>query len=219
MSDIKAEIKHIKALLEQHYQNIHYLEEQAAAHGPLAVPLDIHNKLTTEREAVQTLELKLARLRKMPPQRFKDVGTRLVPLDETEKAPTIAVIEDDVHWQEIIGEVATALGYKTKPYTIRHLVTNADALCRAGHQISVISLPAPEDFSDQLNISAWTRAVVKISHTMPIILLTTRDTRSVSITTRYSLLKYNAPNITTLQKETFTYEWFTKMFKKALDLN
>ncbi len=215
MPERKKLIRQLQTQLEAHQKNLNYAEEQEARYGPLSVPLKLHNQLAREREIVDALQQRLRRLKTLPPASGNTL-TRLKALAAA-NIPTVAAVDNDVHWHGIIAEVATAFGYPTEKYTVGQVLAHTNEFCQAKHTIAVLGLPAPSEFSRTLTINSWTKMVVAVSKTMPTILFTTRESRSVAIATRYALLKHDVASIAILQKETFTYEWFTKMFKKALE--
>ncbi len=208
-------IKALQRQLEAHQKNLNFLEEQEAKFGPLAVPVELHNQLVKEREIIATLTLQLERLQHLQ-VRPGDTAARLLALAKA-GVPSIAAVDNDVYWHGIVAEVATAFNFPTENYTVPQLVQFTTDFCRAGHRIAVIGLPTPTEFSRTVNLTTWTRTVVAVSGAIPTILLTSREARPVAIATRYSMLKNGVAPIATMQKETFTFEWFTKMFKKALE--
>lgn len=214
--NIEEKRQEIQRLLRQYYQQLNYLEEEAARNG-LSVPQKLTAQQDKARGIVATLEKRLTAIngasKHMPPVTKKPSRLSKTPA----KLPSIIIIDNDRHWHNIVGEVAIALKYKPQSYSIKTMLQNMDTICRAEHRVAVIGLPAPQAFTHALTINVWTKAVVCISKAMPIILLTTRGARPISIATRHALLRHQQNSMATLQKETFTYEWFTKIFKKAIE--
>jgi len=211
-SHIQSEINSLRNRLKKGIKNVHFLEEKAAAYGVLAIPLEIHNNLTQERELVERLQLELEELLKIS----RKPGARILPHDAMEEAPIIMIIEHDVHWRAIVAEIATAFGYRTRVYHPLELMAQIETLPLTDYHMSIIGLPTPKTLTTPSAIETWTQIIVKISQTMPIILLTGQDSMSISITTHHSIIENNAETVAIIPKETFNDEWFAKMFKKAL---
>lgn len=204
----------IQNYLRQYYQKLNYLEEESARHG-----LNVPSKLLTQQNKAHALIVTLEK--RLTAINGASKHTPSKPLPRPKKTPvtlpSIIIIDNDRHWHNIAGEVAVALKYTPQSYTIKTMLQNIDTICRAEHRVAVIGLPAPQVFTRALTINVWTKAIVCISKAMPIIFLTTRGARPISIATRHALLKHQQNSVATLQKETFTYEWFTKIFKKAIE--
>lgn len=216
MHNLEKNIRRIQQHIETHQRNLNYLEEQEARYGPLSVPLELHNKLVKERETLASLVLQLERLQRLRKRPAAETGARIGALARAD-VPTAAAVDNDVYWHGIIAEVATAFSLPTEGYTVNRMVAHLREFLRAGHRVAIVGLPTPSEFSRTLNLNSWTRAIVAVSSAIPTILLTTREARPVTIATRYALQKHNITNVATMQKETFTYEWFTKILKKALE--
>lgn len=218
MHNLEKNIRRLQQHIEAHQQNLNYLEEQEARYGPLSVPLELHNKLVKERETLASLVLQLERLQRLRRNASRETGAR-IGVPARADVPTAAAVDNDVYWHGIIAEVATAFSLPTEGYTINQMITHLPEFLHAGHRVAVIGLPTPAEFTRTLNLNTWTHAIITISKNIPTILLTTRETRPVTIATRYVLQKNNITQVSTMQKETFTYEWFTKILKKALEEN
>ncbi len=218
MHNLEKNIRRLQQHIEAHQQNLNYLEEQEARYGPLSVPLELHNKLVKERETLASLMLQLERLQRLRKTNVGETGARIEALARTD-VPTVAAVDNDIYWHSIIAEVATAFSLPTEGYSINRMITHLHEFLHAGHQVAVIGLPTPTEFTRTLNLNTWTHAIVTVGKSIPTILLTTREARPVTIATRYALQKHNITNVATMQKETFTYEWFTKILKKAIEEN
>ncbi len=218
MHNLGKNIRRLQQHIEAHQQNLNYLEEQEARYGPLSVPLELHNKLVKERETLASLVLQLERLQRLRKKTAGETGARLGALART-NVPTAAAVDNDVYWHGIVAEVATAFSLPTEGYSVSQMLIHLSEFLHAGHRVAIIGIPSPAEFTRTLNLNTWTHAVVAVSRRMPTILLTTREARPVTIATRYALQKHNITNVATMQKETFTYEWFTKILKKALEEN
>jgi hypothetical protein len=196
-------INRLKRELVQRQNNIHYLEAQAAAYGALNVPLKLHNDLARERELAETLQLQLDELLR---RRNGDLG---------ENAPRLIIVEDDIHWQDIIVEVAANLGYRITTYRPLELATQIETLTLDQYQMAILGLPPSKAFTSSAKLATWTESVAKISQAMPVILLTNRSALSVSIATHQSLFKHRLNTVATIPKETFNHTWFAKILKKT----
>lgn len=216
MHNLEKNIRRLQQHIEAHQQNLNYLEEQEARYGPLSVPLELHNKLAKERETLASLVLQLERLQRLRKNAVRETSSRLGALAQT-GVPTVAAVDNDVYWHSIIAEVATAFSLPTEGYSVNQLISHLHEFLHNGHRAAVIGLPTPNEFSRTLNLNTWTHAIVTVTQVIPTILLTSRESRPVTIATRYVLQKNNITNVATMQKETFTYEWFTKILKKALE--
>ena len=214
--NIEEKHQDLQYYLRQYYQKLNQLEEEAARHG-LNVPQKLVTAQNKTNATIIVLEKRLTALN----HASKNIPTIANPISSPQKKPDalsrIVIIDNDRHWHNIAGEVAIALKYTPENYTIKTMLQNIDAICHADYRVAVIGLPAPQAFSRALTINVWTKAIVCISKAMLIIFVTTRGARPISIATRHALLKQKQNSVATLQKETFTYEWFTKIFKKALD--
>ena len=208
-------IQSLQQQLEKHQNTLNYLEEQEAHFGPLAVPETLHNQLLKERRIIATLTRRLQGMRHIQ-SRPNDIGARLKALAKAHIS-TVAAVDNDEYWYGIIAEVGAAFNLPTETYSVAQMIENLSEFGQAGHKVAVIGLPMPSEFSHTVNLTTWTRAIVAISRHMPTILLTPREARSVAIATRYAMLRHNSSPVATIQKETFTYDWFTKMFKKGLE--
>lgn len=214
--NIEEKRQEIQRLLQQYYQQLNYLEEEAARNG-LSVPQKLVAQQNKARGIIVTLEKRLTAINGTSKHTPSGLKTPLRPPKTSAALPSIVIIDNDRHWHNIVGEVAIALKYKPQSYSIKTMLQNMDTICRAEHRVAVIGLPAPQAFTHALTVNVWTRAIVCIGKAMPIILLTTRGARPISIATRHALLRHQQNSAATLQKETFTYEWFTKTFKKAVE--
>lgn len=207
-------LRSLQRQLEKHQNTLNYLEEQAAHFGPLSVPVELHNQLVKEREIIAALNQQLQGLQHARTH-AEDTGSRLKSLAKAH-IPTVAAVDNDVYWHGIIAEVAAAFNLHTENYTVPQMIEYLSEFGQVGHKVAVIGMPTPQEFSHTVNLKTWTRTIVAVCRHIPTILLTSREARSVAIATRYALLKHNVSPVATIQKETFTYEWFTKMFKKAM---
>lgn len=216
MNPSKKEITHLRQLLAQQKDNINYLEKQAVDYGATAVPLELHNRLVAEHEAAETTQLKLDHLLNQRPVKFQGAGTRIIPLSETVDAPNILIIEDDIHWRAILVEIATALGAKTTEKPLTDLIQRDHPMSLDGYSAAVISLPIEGYFADQSGLALLIAGIIKINRTLPSILLTSRDALSIALAARKAMLEHNLESVATIQKETFSYNWFTRMLKKTL---
>lgn len=195
---------HLQKLIAKRHQNIQYLEAQAAKYGVLSVPLEIHNQLLDEKAALEALQANLEQSQSRRPL----AGPA---------AARFIVVENDVYWREIIIEAATVLGYQSTPFHPTDLMSRTDDLPLADHCLSIISLPTADHFAPPFSLKKWTVAITKLAQTMPVILLTSGEATPVSLATRHTLRKYNRESAATIQKETFNYNWFLKMIRKAID--
>jgi hypothetical protein len=202
--------------LKQTLNAIGYLEKQVAAYGILSVPLKLHNDLLEKRDLAEKFQLKLDQLLEQKPAKFQDAGKLLVPLPEDEEAHSVLIIESDVHWGNIFTEVVTAMKHKVKRCKPQEIVDLNGTVIDDYYRMAIIGQPTLEISQGAFSLADWTNVVVKISQTMPIILLTTRDALAISIQTRRSLIENNANALDTIQKETFHYERLVKRVRQAL---
>lgn len=213
--NIEEKRRQIQNYLRQYYQKLNRLEEETARHG-LAVPQKLVASQNKTKANIVKLEKQLTALNGASKNISSITKAASRPRKTPADLPTVVIIDNDHHWHNIAGEVALALKYTPQSYTIKTMLQNIDTICHAKHRMAIIGLPAPQAFSHALTINVWTKAIVCVSQAMPVIFLTTRGARPISIATRHALLRHQQNSVATLQKETFTYEWFTKIFKKAL---
>lgn len=190
----EAELKLKQDLLAQHRQNLNYLEHQAAQHGP-HVPLAIHNAMTAEHEAIQSLERELAA-----------TGVSSQPKPQWQAL----VIDADQHWREIIMNNIGQLGgtvVECPTIPAQEIVDSC----------AVAIIAASAHAQTDLSASEWVKSVVNLGGSLPIILLTSLDDRETSIRLRHAL-RNNDKKITatTVFKETFDIHWFSQLIHQVL---
>ena len=190
----EAELQLKQGLLAQHRQNLNYLEHQAAQHGP-HVPLSIHNAMTAEYEAIQSLERELAA-----------AGVSSQPKPEWQAL----VIDADQHWSEIIINNIVQLGgavVESQTIPTQEIIDTC----------AVAIVGASAYAKTDLSASEWVQSMVNLGHSLPIILLTSLDDRETSIRLRHAL-RNNEKKITatTVFKETFDIHWFSQLIHQVL---
>jgi hypothetical protein len=190
-------IAHKQTLLTQRRRNLTYLEQQAAHYGQ-HVPLEIHNALTAEQEAITGLERDLAGL-----------GILAQPQPRWQAL----VIDNDTSWRKIIINYINQLGGQViEGHTVP---TAAQPQTVADCAVAIVGV-TPQTQYDPL-IREWIQAVVKLRYSLPLILLANWEDRDTLIDLRQTLRQHNI-NVTptTIFKETFDLSWFTRVVHHLL---
>ncbi len=190
-------IQQKQKLLDQHRRNLNYLEQQAALCG-LNLPLDIHNALVLERDAIALLERELASL-----------GVSAGP-----KAVWQAlVIDTDSHWRDIVASNIEQLG---------GAVIESQRVPRSQQRqilksCSLVILGVSRQNQDDPLIRPWIEGLVRQGASLPVILLASWEDRDPAITLRNTIRKGNMNiTVTTIFKETFDLYWFTRVVHQTL---
>lgn len=184
-------------LLAQHRRNLDYLDQQATQYGSL-VPLEIHNALVAEQDKVALLERDLAAL-----------GVSVQP----ESNWQALVIDPDTSWRKIIVEKVSQLGGAVIE---GQTVPPAEQVETLTHCAVAIVSVTPQIENDPA-IREWIKAVVKLSHNLPLILLASWADRDTPIALRQAL-RENKINVTptTIFKENFDIYWFSRVVHQIL---
>lgn len=191
------DIEHKQKLLKQHRRNLNYLTQQAASYG-FKVPLDLHNALVGEQNAIASLERELASLGVLSPPKAKW---------------TAAVIDNDSHWCKIItsniGQLGgTAIEYHTIPGSNEHENIEACAMAIVGILPQIQTEPSAD---------GWFEALVKFGCTIPLILLVSQADKDKAIALRQAFHARNMDvTVATIYKETFDLYWFSKIVHQIL---
>lgn len=190
-------IEHKQKLLVQYRRNLNYLDQQAAQYGS-HVPLEIHNALVTEQDRVAALERDLA-------------GLGVAP--QAQSSWQALVIDADNNWRKIIVDKITELGgdaiegQTVPPEEQAHTLTHC--------AVAIVGV-TPQTQHDPA-IKEWIKAVVKLSHNLPLILLATWEDRNTPIVLRQALRESKINVIpTTIFKETFDSYWFSRVLHQIL---
>ncbi len=193
----EATIVHKQTLLAQRRRNLNYLEQQAAYYGQ-NVPLEIHNALAGEQEAITGLERNLAGLGVSP---------------QAQPHWQALVIDNDTSWRKIIINYINQLGGQAIE---GHTVPVDDQAHMVAHCAVAIVGVTPQTQYDPL-IREWIQAVVKLRYSLPLILLASWEDRDTLIDLRQALRQHHI-NVTptTIFKETFDLSWFTRIVHHLL---
>lgn len=190
-------IEHKQKLLVQYRRNLNYLDQQSAQYG-CHVPLEIHNALVAEQDRVAALERDLAGL-----------GIASQPKTSWHAL----VIDADSNWRQIIADKITELGggaiegQTVPPEEQVHTLTHC--------AVAIVGV-TPQTQNDPA-IREWIKAVVKLSHNLPLILLATWEDRNTPIALRQALRESKINVIpTTIFKETFDSYWFSRVLHQIL---
>jgi hypothetical protein len=190
-------IEQKQKLLAQHRRNLSYLDQQAAYYG-FNIPLEIHNALVAEQDRVATLERDLAALGVAP---------------QPKSSWQALVIDADSSWRQIIVDKINELGGgaiegQTVPSEEQtHTLSNC--------AVAIVGVTSQTQ-SDPV-IREWVKAVVKLSHDLPLILLASWEDRDTPIVLRQALRESKINVIpTTIFKENFDSYWFSKVLHQIL---
>jgi hypothetical protein len=190
-------IEQKQKLLTQHRRNLDYLDQQAAHYG-FNVPLEIHNALTAEQDKVASLERDLAAL-----------GASAQP------QPTwqALVIDSDICWRKIIVDKVSQLGGAVIEGQSVPPAEQVETLANCA--VAIVGV-TPQTENDPA-IREWIKAVVKLSHNLPLILLASWADRDTPIALRQAL-RENKINVTptTIFKENFDIYWFSRVVNQIL---
>lgn len=184
-------------LLAQHRRNLDYLDQQAAHYG-FNVPLEIHNALVAEQDKVAWLERDLATL-----------GVSAEPKSNWQAL----VIDPDISWRKIIVDRVSELGGAVIEGQTVPPTEQVETLTHCA--VAIVGV-TPQTESDPA-IREWIKAVVKLSHNLPLILLASWADRDTSIALRQAL-RENKINVTptTIFKENFDVYWFSRVVHQIL---
>ncbi|GAB4413328.1 MAG: hypothetical protein Fur0044_07700 [Anaerolineae bacterium] len=190
-------IEQKQKLLSQHRRNLNYLQQQAAQYG-LNVPLEIHNALVAEQDKVTALERDLA-------------ASGIAP--QPKSSWQALVIDPDSNWRQIIVDKINELGGGAIEGQTVPAAEQADTLTHCAVAIVGVNPQTQNDPS----IREWIKAVVKLSHNLPLILLATWEDRDTPIALRQALRESKINVIpTTIFKETFDGYWFSRVLHQIL---
>jgi hypothetical protein len=190
-------IEQKQKLLSQHRRNLDYLDQQAASYG-FNAPLEVHNAIVAEQEAVTRLERELAMMGISP---------------QTQPSWQALIIDPDSDWRNIIANHVARLGGKAIEGHTVPLTEQAQAV--ADCAVAIIGV-TPQTQHDPM-IREWLKTVVKLGHKLPLILLASWEDRDTPIILRQALRKHNI-NLTptTIFKETFDMVWFARVLHHLL---
>lgn len=190
-------IEHKQKLLVQYRRNLNYLDQQAAQYGS-HVPLEVHNALVAEQNRVAALERDMAGL-----------GVASQPQSSWQAL----VIDADNNWRRIIVDKITELGGGAIEGQTVPAEEQAHTLTHCA--VAIVGV-TPQTQNDPA-IREWIKAVVKLSHNLPLILLATWEDRNTPIVLRQALRESKINVIpTTIFKETFDSYWFSRVLHQIL---
>lgn len=190
-------IEQKQKLLHQHRRNLNYLDQQAAFYG-YNVPLEIHNALVVEQEQVSLLERDLAALGISP---------------QPKASWQALIIDADTDWRKIIADKVNRLGGAAIEGQAVPPAEQVETLANCAVAIVGVTPHIQNDPS----IREWIKAVVKLSYTLPLILLASLEDRDTPIALRQALRESNI-NVkpTTIFKENFDTYWFSQVLNQIL---
>lgn len=190
-------IEHKQKLLIQYRRNLNYLDQQAAQYST-HVPLEVHNALVAEQDRVAALERDLA-------------GLGVAP--QPQSSWQALVIDADSNWRRIIVDKITELGGGA----IEGQTVPAEEQAHTLTHCAVAIVGVTSQTQNDPAIREWIKAVVKLSHNLPLILLATWEDRNTPIVLRQALRESKINVIpTTIFKETFDGYWFSRVLHQIL---
>jgi hypothetical protein len=193
----QAEIEQKQQLLEQHWRNLRYLEQQAAQYG-LDLPLAVHNALTVEKDAIASLERELAAM-----------GVSI----QTHAEWQALLIDPDNHWRNIIAQNVSQMGGRVIEQC--HVPTQITANEVKNSDVAILGVPE-QMLNDPLT-QQWIGDVVKLGRVLPIILLACWNSRDTAIALRQAVdAGPNSVMAITLFKDNFDPRWFSRVVHKML---
>ena len=193
----QAELEQKQQLLEQHQRNLRYLQHQAAQYG-IHTPLAVHNALTTEQDAIATIERELAAAG-LAPQR-QSVWQALL-------------VDPDSSWRKIIAQNISQLGGRV--IELHHIATHETATAVKHSAVAIVGMP--NHAADDALTRQWIKDVVKLGQELPIILLACWDSRDTAIALRQAICA-GPSDVTaiTVFKDNFDPRWFSRVVHKIL---
>lgn len=197
VEDHQTVIEQKQKLLGQHRRNLNYLDQQATHYG-FKVPLEIHNALVAEQDAVAGLERDLAALGVSPQSKSKWQAL---------------VIDADSNWRKIVVNSINQLGGTAIEGQTISPAEQDETIARC--TLAIVGV-TPQTQTDPA-VREWIKAVVKLSYNLPLILLASWEDRDTPIALRQALREYNI-NVTptTIFKETFDNHWFSRVLHQIL---
>jgi|GEM_PF-2474400 len=183
----------IQDLILRKNRHLQKLKEQQAMFGAIVPP----NLLLQ----IEDLESELAQLE-----------TNLNNLRQGYYPWCALLIEADQYWREIIKEYINQFGGTTHEYLT---ASDQPEIQANSCKLAIVSPTIPEDGLYSSN--QWLENVVKLGHTVPIILLTSWEERKMAVTLRQAMRSQTPPaKVTTIFKESFDPNWFLKIVTHAL---
>jgi hypothetical protein len=193
----QAEIEQKQKLLEQHRRNLDYLQQQAALYG-VDVPLAIHNGLTAEQDAISVIERELATLGVSP---------------QPEPSWQALIIDTDSHWREIIAKNIDQLG----GMVVERQAVPRHRSAKSIKNSAVAIVGIPDLITEEASTRQWIKDVVKLGHSLPIILLACWHCRDTAIALRQAICDGQKDVMAvTVFKENFDPGWFSRVVHKIL---
>jgi hypothetical protein len=193
----QANLKQKQQLLKQHQRNLRYLQKQAAQYG-IDLPLSVYNALTTEQDAIATIERDLAAAGVTPQRNGKWQAL---------------LVDPDSSWRKIIAQNISQLGGQVIEQN--HISTHKTTTAIKYSAIAIVGVPdhTPEDELTR----QWIKDVVKLGQNVPIILLACWNSRDTAIALRQAICA-GPSNVTavTVFKDNFDPRWFSRVVHKVL---